>query len=420
MLLGTCSCAVVRRVLCALSGFAAPGGRCCLAPVRVFWLWPAACLSGVPRGPAWCAAPRPVWSLSRLSRRRGAFSYPRGLRPRLYWVAARGTRRPAEKGAHCARRWPPPRRGRWARSASYPFGAPRWGCPWRVPRASVLGCVRCGGWREWTRSLMRPVSRTVRRSTGDSAGAPGPFRVDAVTSPCGSEDATPGSRACVRVLALFGRVGRAGLPGAFCCASPFPLAALSFCFAWPLPGWGCPCPGPLLFFFGSVVFFFCALFVSCFLWFMAPGALGLGPLCCLFCWPRASWLSVRSRFLCVAWPLAALRRLPPPLPSLSLLLPFLVALRFFFLFPLLCASLVSGFLCFLALGALGLGGGVCLFRSALRALCFFLPPPPSVLRAFSPVLGLPVGRWLFPAFCSPPPSPSVSRGFRRWFFFFGL
>ena len=64
VLLGTCSRAVVLCVLCALSRFAAPGGRCCLASVRVPWLWPAACLSGVPRGPAWCAAPRPVRLLS--------------------------------------------------------------------------------------------------------------------------------------------------------------------------------------------------------------------------------------------------------------------------------------------------------------------------------------------------------------------
>ena len=49
-----------------------------------------------------------------------------------------------------------------------------------------------------------------------------------------------GTAAGVRVLALCGRVGRAGLPGALWCASPFPLAALSFCFAWPPPGWGCP------------------------------------------------------------------------------------------------------------------------------------------------------------------------------------
>ena len=49
---GTCFCAVVRCGLCALPRFAAPGGRCCLAPVVVPWLWPAACLSGVPGGPA--------------------------------------------------------------------------------------------------------------------------------------------------------------------------------------------------------------------------------------------------------------------------------------------------------------------------------------------------------------------------------
>ena len=41
-------------------------------------------------------------------------------------------------------------------------------------------------------------------------------------------------------LLFFGRVWRAGLPGALWCASPFPLAALPFCFAWPPPGWGCP------------------------------------------------------------------------------------------------------------------------------------------------------------------------------------
>ena len=49
---GTCSCAVARCGLCALPGFAAPGGRCCLAPVCVPWLGLAACLSGVPRGPS--------------------------------------------------------------------------------------------------------------------------------------------------------------------------------------------------------------------------------------------------------------------------------------------------------------------------------------------------------------------------------
>ena len=49
---------------------------------------------------------------SRLSRRPGVFPHPRGCRPRLYWVAARGTWRSAEKRAHCACRWPLPRQGR--------------------------------------------------------------------------------------------------------------------------------------------------------------------------------------------------------------------------------------------------------------------------------------------------------------------
>ena len=53
----TLSCAVVHCVLCALPGFAATVGHCSLATVRVPQLWLAACLSGVPNGPAWCAAP---------------------------------------------------------------------------------------------------------------------------------------------------------------------------------------------------------------------------------------------------------------------------------------------------------------------------------------------------------------------------
>ena len=64
VLLGTCLRAVVRCVSCTLSRFAALGSRCCLAPVRVPWLWRAACLSGVPRGPGWCAAPHGVRLLS--------------------------------------------------------------------------------------------------------------------------------------------------------------------------------------------------------------------------------------------------------------------------------------------------------------------------------------------------------------------
>ena len=271
-----------------------------------------------------------------------------------------------------------PRRGRGAGlSASYPFGAPRWGCPWRVPPASVLGCVRCGGWRVWTRSLTRPVSRTVRLSTGDSAGAPGLFRVDADTSPCGSEDATPGSRACLRVLALLGRVGRAGLPGAFWCASPFPLAALSFCFAWPPPGWGCP-----------------SLFRCCCL---SPLVVFLGlPL-------------LGSRLVCVLRLAVgcSLVVAPPPRPPLCLGFSslLLVALVFFFFF-------------FFFLRAPPLSPAFSGFRprvpwASALALFVLLAFRFSALRAPVPLSCFPLGCWLLPrGCCPPPPPPFVSRGFR--------
>ena len=412
------------------------GGWCCLKPVRVPWfvVWcarspglrhPAAvvawhlsvCLGcGRRRASLAClvaprGAPRLVRSgrsrcSDRFSRRRGACPHPGGLRPRLYWVGARGTRRPAENRAHCACRGPPPRQGRGARSASYPFGAPRWGCPWRVPLASVLGCVRCGGWRVWTRSLTRLVSRTVRRSTGDWAGAPGLFRVDADTSPAGRRTPRPGP---VLVCVCSSFVARSGGPASqarFGAPQLFPVAALSFCFARPPPGWGCPFLG-LFFFFCS---FLRAPFVSCFFWFPAPGALGLGalfsfppprpvffflflfflsfapPLSLAFFGfrPRVPWAlapcvvcsvgllllgspCALASLVSLARPLAAPWWLPPPPP-----LPFCVsrflsppgALGFFFSFLLpfpFCASDVSGFLWFPAPGAAGLGAVCCLF-----------------------------------------------------------
>ena len=145
---GTCSCAVDRCGLCA--------ARVCGTR------WPLSlgtCLGAlvVPGGvPLWRAswprvgAPRLLRSgrspcSGRLSRRCGVFPLPGGLRPRIYRAAARGTWRPAENQALCACRWPLPRQRRLARSASYPFGVPLWDYFWRVPLASVLGCVRCGG-----------------------------------------------------------------------------------------------------------------------------------------------------------------------------------------------------------------------------------------------------------------------------------
>ena len=191
----------------------------------------------------------------------------------------------------------------------------------------------------------------------------------------------------VRVLALCGRVGRAGLPGALWCASPFPLAALSFCFAWPPPGWGCPplsccpCRSSLPWRRALVVF------------------LGL---------PLPASSCARASFVSPAWPLAALWWfLPPPPPFLCLgvfVAPAwcLGVVVFFFLpLPLLCAPVVSGFLWFPAPGALGLGAVRCLLcwpsasRLAVRLSLFrafrlagacspsvAAPPPPFCLAVF--------------------------------------
>ena len=351
----------------------------------------------------------------------------------------------------------------------------------------------------------------------------------------------PGSRACVLVLVRPGRVGRAGLPGAFCCASLFPLAALFFCFAQPPPGWGClffgslvafpsappppffffllvfhfpraslvsfflwlpapgafglgalfffpppprglcfsfspffysvlrprclwlslvsgpGCPGPwrcvLFVLFASrssalcalsplfwfppgrwllpgaccppspplwfsrfsslplcAPFFFlsswlCAPVVSGFLWFPAPGALGLGAVCCLFCWPPASRLSVPSRLFCVsrlAVGCSLVVAAPPPPRCVSRFSSLLLGASFFFVFSFsLCAPIVSGFLWFPAPGALGFGA-VC---------CLFCCPPASRLSVRSRLFVFPA--WPLPAPWWLPPPPFVSRVFRR-------
>ena len=424
LLPGTCSCAVVRCVLCALPGFAAPGGRCGLAPVLVPWLWPAACLSGVPRGPSLVrrasSGPVALGAPVGFSCCRGAFPNPGGLRPRLYWVAARGTRRPAENRAHCACRWPPPRQGRWARSASYLFGAPRLVCPWGLPQASVLGCVRCGVLRVWTRSLTRPASRTVSLSTGDSAGAPGLFRVDADTTAFGSEDATPGSCACVRVRAFLAGSGgpasraRFGAPHLFL----WPFLLLSFS-ARPPPGWGCPAcvfpgffsplvrspclrrsvfsgpgclgpwrlvvlPPPSLFFFFlppplRVCLFLLFSFSGFLLFFFLPFFS-----CCAGCAVPGWCVVVGGACWCVfLWALCSVVRCPLPVPPLFVLLHVVFrgpvgAVLAALLFPLLPCGVARP-------TPLALGAGF-IFVFFASGLCWLSPPPPFGGWLRSPVL----------------------------------
>ena len=141
--------------------------------------------------------------------------------------------------------------------------------------------------------------------------------------------------------------------------------------------------------------FFCAPSISGFLSFPAPGALGLGAVCCLFSWPPASRLSVLSRLVCVSRPavgcsLVVLAR-PPPFVSRGF--RRCLSMLVFFLFSL-CANVVSGFRWFPASVALGLGA-VGFSFVALPLLCS--------LRALSPLLCVPPRRWLLSGGCCPPP-----------------
>ena len=188
----------------------------------------------------------------------------------------------------------------------------------------------------------------------------------------------------VRVLALCGRVGRAGLPGALWCASPFPLAALSFCFAWPPPGWGCP---PL----------FCCPCRSSLPWRRALVVfLGL---------PLPASSCARASFVSPAWPLAAFWWfLPPPPPFLCLGV---------FVAPAWCLGVVFFFFFFsspsspvrprcLRLSLVSGPGCPGPRRCALFALLAFRL---SALRALVPLSCFPPGWCLLPVGCCRPPPP---------------
>ena len=205
---------------------------------------------------------------------------------------------------------------------------------------------------------------------------------------------------CVRVRALLGRVGRAGLPGAFWCASPFPLAALSSCFAWPPLGRGCP----------SLFRCCCRSSLVVFLGLPLPGS------------PCA-----RASFVSPAWPLAALWWLlprPPPLLCLAVFVApaWCLGVFVFFFFPpsssspvrprCLRFSLVSGpgcpgprrLRCLLCLPSVsGLSVRLSLFRAfRLVVGCSRVvaapPPPPLCVSRFS---FLPLGAVCHVVLCFP-------------------
>ena len=159
----------------------------------------------------------------------------------------------------------------------------------------------------------------------------------------------------------------------FSCA----LASLVFP-AWPLAAlwWFLPPPPPLFCFSLFFSLPLCAPFflffslrvpvVSRFCCFPAPGALGLGAVCFLLCWPPAPRLFVRCRLFCVfclAFGCSLVVAAPaPPLLCLAVFLAAALSSVLFFLFFVcsfsLRAPVVSGFLWFPAPGALGHGACV--------------------------------------------------------------
>ena len=110
----------------------------------------------------------------------------------------------------------------------------------------AVGAGGCGR-GDPSRTPQHALLRAVGAACGCPAGAP-PAWVWGVRGRALSHPRRPAlwadCRTCVRVRALLGRVGRAGLPGAFWCASPFlwPFLLRSL-LVRPPPGWGCPVCG---------------------------------------------------------------------------------------------------------------------------------------------------------------------------------
>ena len=235
----------------------------------------------------------------------------------------------------------------------------------------------------------------------------------------------PGSRVCVCVLLRPGRVGRAGLPGAFRCASPFPLAALSFCSAWPPLRSGCPSLGLLFALPPPLLPFFC----------FSPLLFSEPPLCLLLSsvsgpgcpgpWRCDLFVLLASRFsaLCALSPLLCCPHghwllsggCPPHSPPLCLAV-FVPAARcpvfvfFFLLFAPPLSLALSGFrprvpwalaLCFVFLFCLPLLGSLyalaCFVSPAwpLAAHWWLLPPLPPLPFCVSRFSSLPLGALFF-------------------------
>ena len=202
---------------------------------------------------------------------------------------------------------------------------------------------------------------------------------------------------CVCACAYSPWLGRAGRPpGRVLVRLTFSFGR--FCFLLCLaPSWlGWPPSG---FFFSFRCCLLRAPFVSCSLWFPAPGALGLGAVCCLSRWPRTSRPSVRSPSFCVARLAVGCCLVVASPPPFCVSRFFLSALRSLFFFSLFAPPLspVSS----------GLRPGM----PWALALCFaFFFPPASRLSVCSRSFYFLLGRWLLlGAWC--PPLPLCVAGF---------
>ena len=407
VLIGTCPRAVVGCVLCALSVFAATGGRRCLAPARVPRLWPAACLSGVPPGPACCAAPRPVRSLLVLQL---AFPTPwcfymtRELAPpALLGGCAGHTETGRGPGSLCLP-LAPAEAGVLGSLRVIPVWGPAMGLSLGSPSGFGLGLcalrwLACVG--PVTDASGFPYCPWFDRGLGRCTGA--------VLCGHGHLSLRVGGRQarvpCVCACSRPSWPGRAGRPsGCVLVRLPLSFGCFVFLLCSAPSGLGLPlswyfvCPPPplfALFFCCSPLLFFCALPLSLALfdfWPRVPWAVALCVVCFLGLALLGSPCALAS-FVLPAWLFAAAWWFPPPLLCLPV---FVAAARCLCVFlcssPLVRAPVVSGFLWLPTPGALGLGA----------VLCVFFASPFSALRALSPFLCLPLGRWLLLGGCCPP------------------
>ena len=383
LLLGTCLCALV------------------LAGGVHLWRtwWPH---SGAPRVLRSARSQCSGW----LSQRRGAFPHPRGLCPRIYWAAVRGTWRPAENRAQCACPWPLPRQRRWACSASYPFRGPAMGLVLAGPSGVGLG-LRALRWFACedpvTDVSSFPYRLSFDRGLGRCTGAVScrrrhcPFRVG------GCHARVPCVCACA---CLLGRVGRAGLPGRVLVrlTSSCGRSRTSLCLLGPLQA------GVVLLVVVPAfsLCLFCAFLVSGIPIFLALGALGLGVL----------WSLVPLFLVLISFS-------PPPGGFFCFLFFFVSFVSFFSFF--LFSSVLSFFFSCRRVLFLRCWAGVCCcggcasdvasvrLRSVVQ--CSLPVPSPFVLwlvelhvpgGAVLVVLLFPMLPLVGPVWCCPPPPPSAA------------